>query len=375
MSSKMEALTHLKYQVLIWKFIGIIPSITQKSFIIAVFVHIIGDFLFLPTLIMGCTKAPNSQELILGLAYAIPILCVVFRVVSTNFNYQQIIKVSEILDCLHENSKEFKEEYESIESAIQKSQKLFKFICSFYYSSVTIMEILVTFVLPGRNLMAPMWVPFIDWKQSLMTYGLANLFQYIGIMYQVGLGAALDTEPAGNIILMTGYMQFLRKRVAKLGWDQSKSKDDNYKELIECISYHGTLLKLFKEISKAISRGLFLLYFMSALAQCCFAVSVIHADTQTSFVLTLLLVSSTFETFVPCLFGDNLHYESELLAYAVADCNWMDQHQKFKKDLIFFTRNTQKPLTVLAGGHIPCSMSTFVALQKLAYSIFVLFKE
>lgn len=114
---------------------------------------------------------------------------------------------------------------------------------------------------------------------------------------------------------------------------------------------------------------------MSALAQCCFAISVIYADPETSFVLTLLLISSTFETFVPCLYGDGLRYESELLAYAIGDCNWLDQHQRFKRDLIFFTQNAQKPLKMLAGGHIPCSMSTFVDLQKMAYSIFVLFKK
>lgn len=132
---------------------------------------------------------------------------------------------------------------------------------------------------------------------------------------------------------------------------------------------------MFKEISSTICTSLFILYFMSAVTQCCVAVSVIHADTQASFVLTLFLIASTFETLVPCLFGDNLRHESEMLPMAIGECNWIDQHKKFKNDLIFFTQITQKPMRVLAGGYIPCSMTTFVSIQKMAYSIFVLFKE
>lgn len=132
--------------------------------------------------------------------------------------------------------------------------------------------------------------------------------------------------------------------------------------------------RLYNKISKTSSSNLFLLYSMSAITQCCFAVSIILADSQTSWVLILLLIASTFETLVPCVAGDNLRNESELLASSIGFCNWVDQNKQFKRDLIFFINSAQKPLQLLAGSYIPCSMNTFVNLQKLAYSIFVLFK-
>ena len=89
----------------------------------------------------------------------------------------------------------------------------------------------------------------------------------------------------------------------------------------------------------------------------------------------MLLISSTFETLIPCLFGDNLHYENEQFVNAVSSCNWVDQKKEFKEALIFFIRRSQKPLKILAGGYIPCSINTFVQIQKVAYSIFVLFKK
>lgn len=137
----------------------------------------------------------------------------------------------------------FKEEYEFVELAIEKSQRLFGFICGFYNGSVTLMEILVTFIMPGRNLMVPAWIPFIDWQHDYISYAFVNIFQFLGVFYQVILGAAVDTEPAGNMILLTGHMKALRLRVAKIGWNYTKSKDENYEELLDCISYHMMLLE------------------------------------------------------------------------------------------------------------------------------------
>lgn len=114
---------------------------------------------------------------------------------------------------------------------------------------------------------------------------------------------------------------------------------------------------------------------MSALAQCSFAISIIHSDAKTSVVLFILLAASTFETLVPCFFGDNLRFESELLASSIGFCNWIDQSKEFKKNLLFFIAKAQQPLQLQAGGYIPCSMTTFIQFQKLANSIFVLFKN
>lgn len=138
---------------------------------------------------------------------------------------------------------DFKEEYESIEAAIKESQMVYKFILVFYNSCVTFMEIAVTFILPGRNFLTPVWAPFIDWKNDFLSYALLNLFEYIGMTYEVNLTVVVDTEPAANIILLTGHVIALRKRVAKIGWDKAKSADENHIEFIECIKYHMMVLE------------------------------------------------------------------------------------------------------------------------------------
>lgn len=114
---------------------------------------------------------------------------------------------------------------------------------------------------------------------------------------------------------------------------------------------------------------------MCTLSQCSFAISVIYGDPKSSIVFGALLLASILQTLIPCYYGDELHYENEKLAFALGDCNWVDQHKQFKKDLIFFTQNAQKPMMFLAGGCIPCSLDTFVGIQKLAYSVFVMFKN
>lgn len=141
------------------------------------------------------------------------------------------------------------------------------------------------------------------------------------------------------------------------------------------IVYKYIVNRFFNELSKVLSTRLVILYIMNTFTICCFAISFVYASSETLFVFGMFLIAAAFQTFIPCLYGDNLHFENEKLAFAVGDCNWIEQNQQFKRDLIFFTQNAQKPLMVLAGGFIPCSMKTFVNIVKLAYSIFVLFKE
>lgn len=102
---------------------------------------------------------------------------------------------------------------------------------------------LITFVLPGRILMAPAWVPFVDWKHNLWCYYLIKTLQYIAMLYESTLGAVVDTEPAGNMILLIGHIRALRMRISKIGWDETKSTDDHYKEFLDCISSHQLLLE------------------------------------------------------------------------------------------------------------------------------------
>lgn len=258
MSLAKTPLIHLKYQVILWEWSGIISPKTFKKFLYIFLIHLIGDFMYLPTLVLGCILAKNSQEVFLGLSYTMPVMCIFFRMISTYLNYEKLLKTSELFEILNKRAEgytniklfslinnlftEKKDERKIIEDAIRKSQMLFKFICFFYNMAVSLMEVLVTFIIPGRMLISPSWMPF-DWQNNDITYVLVNIFQYISLTYQTFLGAGVDTEPSGNMILLTGHLRALRTRIMKIGWDSCKSLDDNYQDIVSCIIDHSMLLE------------------------------------------------------------------------------------------------------------------------------------
>lgn len=219
------------------------------------------EVMFLSTQLTGCVTAPTLEEVFSGLTYSLPMLCGVFRAINCYFNLHKFIQTAELTDALNKKAESrfwfwvqvhfvfklsvqvFKEGYELIEAAIKESQSLCRFITIFFNCCVTFMQIVTVFILPGRNLLAPAWAPFIDWQHNYLSFALLNLFLYFGMTYEVTLSASVDTEPAGNIMLLTSHIKALRMRITKIGWDETKSQEENYEEFLACVEYHKMVLE------------------------------------------------------------------------------------------------------------------------------------
>lgn len=96
--------------------------------------------------------------------------------------------------------------------------------------------------IPGRKLIYPFAIP-LNLEDNYVFFIFVNIFQYLGLMYQVVVGAAVDTEAAGNMIFLVGHIKALRTRISKIGWDKSKTLEENYREFVNCIVDHSILLE------------------------------------------------------------------------------------------------------------------------------------
>lgn len=75
------------------------------------------------------------------------------------------------------------------------------------------------------------------------------------------------------------------------------------------------------------------------------------------------------EIFPSCYYGTILEIEFENLANALFSCNWMEQDEKFKKNLRIFAEQTKKPMNVMAWL-FRINMNAFLLTCKNAYSLF-----
>lgn len=104
MSTATDILVHLKYQLTLWKWIGVIRPKILKEFEIVFFIHFIGDLIFLPTLVIGYIFSQSVQEIFLGLAYTIPIICIFVRMIFACINYQHILETSNLFEILNKRA-------------------------------------------------------------------------------------------------------------------------------------------------------------------------------------------------------------------------------------------------------------------------------
>lgn len=369
MSVTEDPLAYVRYQLKIWRFLRIIPPETKTGCRRAFIFHFVTSFLFLTTMLIGCMKATNFEELSWSVSFTMSVGCSALRNLPIARRRKNSSSVKVLLESLTRRASQNPNEVKIIEAAISKSQKLFKFIFITFIMSTTMFEMGIVFVFNKRILFMPAWMPF-DWKNNTMYYVIAHIFQYSCILGQATMASVIDTLPSANMIIIKAHLEVLAIRTSRIGFES-----EAYHDLICCIKDHKDLLKLFDELFETISASLMILVVFNAATQCSFAVSIINTDFESGVVLTLILMCSTFQTLIPCYFADNMRYESEMLVSAIGSCNWVDQDKHFRRALLFFIQRAQKPLELLAGGYIRCSLATFLQIQKLAYSMFVVFRK
>lgn len=371
MSAIEDKLVHIKYQMKIWKILGILPP-DNKIYYIPIFIfHFITSFMFLSTMIVGCVKAKSFEEFSWSLSFTMSVGCSAIRNLPV-LRWKKALSVADLLEKLNKRAHENSLESRIVEDAVLKSRKLFKMLFLNFICSTSIFELIIVFVMKRRMLFMPAWMPF-DWKNNSKYYILAHVFQYGCILGQATMASVIDTLPSGNLIIMRAHIESLGLRTSRIGWDKDKKSPN--KELISCIKDHKNLLQLFQDMFSTITTSLMILVMLNAATQCAFVVSIVNTDLESGIVLTLILMCSTFQTFIPCYFADNMRYESEMLVNAIGCCNWVDQNLQFKRALLFFILRAQKPFKLLAGGYVPIALNTFLQIQKMAYSMFVLIKK
>lgn len=92
------------------------------------------------------------------------------------------------------------------------------------------------------NLMYPAYFPF-DPFASQWLYAVAHVYQFFGVSFQILQNMVNDSFAGMHLALLSGQVHVLSMRVAKLGHDANKSKEENYEELLKCIQDHKDLLE------------------------------------------------------------------------------------------------------------------------------------
>ncbi|XP_054736624.1 odorant receptor 59a-like [Anastrepha obliqua] len=229
----------------------------------------------------------------------------------------------------------------------------------------------LAFLLRGeRSLLYPARFPF-DWRTSKRNFLVANIYQIVGICYQLLQNYVDDSLPPITCCLLSGHIKLLGMRMARIGFDCADLAE-NERELVQCIKDQKNLYKLFNLLQELISLPLLIQFTVTAFNICvAMVVLLFYIDTppERLYYLTYF-ISMPLQIFPICYYGSSLQYLFAQLQYEVFRCNWPDQTQRFKKQMILFTERASKETTALAGGMIRIHLDTFFSTIKGAYSLF-----
>ncbi|XP_067625329.1 odorant receptor 33a-like [Eurosta solidaginis] len=222
-----------------------------------------------------------------------------------------------------------------------------------------------------RELMYPAWFPF-DWSANIFTYYVAVSYQIISATIQIMQNLPNDTFAPIALCAISGHAHLLAMRVAKVGYDESKTLVENERELNECIEDHKKLLRIFDLLQDIFWYTQLVQFSTVALSICLTVVCLLYfVENFLGYIYYMVyLTAIMMELFPACYFGSQMSEELEALPYAIFKCNWVSQRKSFKQNLRVFTELALKPLTLTAGGIIDIHLTSFVATCKMAYSIY-----
>lgn len=250
----------------------------------------------------------------------------------------------------------------------KNSRIIFGIYLTFYSVLVLVGGLFLLFVVKGHSLFFPAYFPF-EYENNNNLYLLVINYQYFGWAIAVWTTFSLDTYPGVLIYILSTYMDILGNRISNIGYE---NKADAHKLLKESIEDHKLLIEFFNLLEELISPGMFWMFLIDALSIVSNLLLLIYfCDNVVSFVWYMMMISGhSLQIVLTCYYGSEYTESNENLRRSVYECNWMDQTQEFKKDVMILVENCLRSKEFRAGGMIPVTLATFMSYMKSSYSTY-----
>ncbi|EDW09464.1 odorant receptor 59b [Drosophila mojavensis] len=295
-----------------------------------------------------------------------------FKSMITYYFMWRLSKTDTLLDRLDERLQN-DEDRQKIHNVVARSNYAF-LIYTFIYNGFAI-STFFSMVLSG----SPPWAiynPFIDWRAGVLNLWAESIFEYIVMSIVVLQDQLADSYPLMYTLIFRAHLDVLKSHIRNLRMDPTKSENENYDELVNCIMDHKLILRCCNLVRPIIYRTIFAQFLLIGLVlgltllNIFFFCNFYQAVGSILFVLTILL-----QTFPFCYNCNLLIEDSDDLANAVFHSNWTEAEPRYKRTLITFIQHVQQPIVFVAGGIFPISMNSNISVAKFAFSIITIVKQ
>ncbi|XP_065359766.1 odorant receptor 59a-like [Calliphora vicina] len=358
-----------------WRILGNSPTKNYRKLYIfySIFINIVITIGYPLHLMIGLFRSKTKSDVIKNLAINLTCLACSIKTFAIWLKFKNVQHIFDIIrrqDKRISNSKDESEYYKTVVfPSLDQIMLMFKVL--FLGAGLTAeVAVLTNGFLGSWGLMYPAFFPFDPFANHWL-YAVAHVYQFFGVSFQILQNMVNDTFAGMHMALLSGQIHILSMRVAKIGYDKKKSKEQNNQELLECIQDHKDLLEYRSKLEEVVSQYMFFQILFTSMNMCVVIVFMIlfARDPFTLIYYSIYLICMPAEILPPCYYGTIMEFEFQNLSYSLFSTNWMDQDVTFKKNLRIFAEQAKKPLYVMAWL-VRINMTSFLYACKNAYSLF-----
>ncbi|KAM8711823.1 hypothetical protein ACLKA7_012347 [Drosophila subpalustris] len=168
-------------------------------------------------------------------------------------------------------------------------------------------------------------------------------------------------------------LQILAYKLSCIG--RLEEEEQRYQMLTACIRYHINIMGYVRKMNALVTNilGAEAIIYGSIICLLLFDLNIMSSYTQmisiVMYIGTMLYVLYTYYNR-----ANDLVIESALVSQAVYNVPWYECGMRFRKTLVIFLMQTQRPLEIRVGNVYPMTLAMFQSLLNASYSYFTMLR-
>lgn len=246
-NSKVDLRAPGKYHLVLWKYLGIIPpkdpGYKRRAYIwLSIIIHTLFTLGCPLSMVINTMKAETFGKFSENMYYAVAFVVASGKFACTLFILPKLNSISEVANRLHRRTTSY-DELMCLQERMDQGHLVFKRISVLFTGQVliTIVASLVYIIVAEPSLIVPAWLP-LDWENNQLHFYLCFFYQILCLIIFLSMVFASDTFFLLYTEYLIGHINALSVRIQKIG-KESKSSQDNFTELIQCIKDHQHILR------------------------------------------------------------------------------------------------------------------------------------
>ncbi|XP_043592310.1 odorant receptor Or2-like isoform X1 [Bombus pyrosoma] len=271
----------------------------------------------------------------------------------------------------------------------QIAYQTFGFIAVISWGSTPIL-----YLIRGTSKQLPMvgWYPYN--VTSTPVFEFTSLHQFVVICTSCINNIAIDTLATGFIVTACCQLTILNYNISSIHCIIEKKYtllNDNvsienstlkvyskmYEDLKHCIEHTIMIFDFSKQIQDVFGTLIFVQLLVNCIVVCAtlFNISQMKDYVISEFLGILLYTCCvTYQIFIYCWHGNELHFHSMRICSSAYANNWWDNSKDFKHALLIIMARAQWPLILIVGNVMELSLQNFVLILRTSYSIFTVLR-